>query len=263
MHRLLPFALVLVASCGAGPIRVPADQRASAVPRADGAERVRVRRLLVSYAGAEGAPRSVTRTREEALERAETLAGMARDPETRFAELVSRYGDPPPDHDDRNTARILVRGSDEWPAEVQERALRLEVGQVSEPIDTPIGFVVLRREPDASERASGPEQIGARHILISYRGARSAGPDVTRTREEAEALARQIASAARDEANDWSALHAEYTDEPSSPPGGDLGLFGRGEMVPSFERAAFALEVGEISDPVESPFGFHIIQRYE
>src|SRR5690606_11353409 len=118
-------------------------------------ERMRVRRLLVSYAGAEGAPRSVTRTREEALERAETLAGMARDPETRFAELVSRYGDPPPDHDDRNTARILVRGSDEWPPEVQERALRLEVGQVSEPIDTPIGFVVLRREPDASERASG------------------------------------------------------------------------------------------------------------
>lgn len=253
--------LFLAASCGTGPIRVPADQRASAAPRAEGPERVRVRRLLVAFAGAEGARESVTRTREEALERAEMLAGMARDPSASFVELISQYGDTPPDHDDRGAARVLVRGNEEWPEAVHDRALALEVGQVSAPIETPMGFVIVRREPDPTEAQQGPTQVGARHILISFRGARSAAATVTRTRGEAEALARQIASSARDTANDWNALHAEYSDEPDSPEGGDLGTFGRGEMVPSFERAAFALEVDQISDPVESPFGFHVIQR--
>lgn len=261
MRWLLASLGLFILACGSGPIRVPADQRGAAAPRADGAERVRVRRLVVAFEGAEGAASTVTRTREEALDRAQMLAGMARDPETSFVELVAQYGDRPPDHDDRSAVRVLVRGSDEWPENVRERALRLQVGQVSAPIETPIGYVLLKREADASEAQAGPSQVGARHILISFRGARSAGEDVTRTREEAEALARQVASSARDEANDWNELHAEYSDEPNSPAGGDLGMFGHGEMVPSFERAAFALEVDEVSDPVESPFGFHIIQR--
>lgn len=247
--------------CGPGVIRAPEDQRGLAAPRAEEPSEIRVRRLLVAFEGAEGASAEITRTRDEARERAEMLAGMARDRATSFVELVSSYGDLPPDHDDRNTVRILARGSDSWPDAIEDAALQLEVGGVTAPIETPAGFVVIRREQDPEEQAAGPAQIGARHILISFRGAREASADVTRTREEAEALARQIASSARDEANDWEQLHAEYTDEPSSPPGGDLGLFGRGQMVPSFERAAFALEVGEVSDPVESVFGFHVIQR--
>lgn len=252
---------ILVTGCGPGPIRVPTDQRGAAAPRAEAPERIRVRRLLVAYAGAEGASSEVTRTREEARERAEMIAGMAREPNASFVQLVSTYGDLPPDYDDRNTVRILTPGSDAWDEEVAAAALRLDVRGVTQPIETPAGFVIVVREPDPTERRAGPTQVGARHILISYRGARQASPRVTRTREQAEALARQIANSARDENNDWDALHAEYTDEPNSPPGGDLGIFGRGQMVPSFERAAFALEVGEVSDPVESSFGFHIIQR--
>ena len=49
---------------------------------------------------------------------------------------------------------------------------------------------------------------------------------------------------------------------PSNKEGGDLGEFGKGSMVPSFEEAAFALEIGEVSQPVRTQFGFHLIQRY-
>lgn len=49
---------------------------------------------------------------------------------------------------------------------------------------------------------------------------------------------------------------------PSSAEGGDLGEFGTGQMLPSFEKAAFALAVGEVSLPVRTQFGYHLIQRY-
>jgi NIMA-interacting peptidyl-prolyl cis-trans isomerase 1 len=257
----LPVALSLLAACGGGRIHVPERAPGERAPRAEEADRVRVRRLLVAFTGAEGASSEITRTREQALERAQVVAGLAREPSASFQEIVSRYGDPPPDRDDRGTVHVVTADGGSWPEEVRRAALRLDVSGISSPIETRAGFVILRREADESSTPAGPTQVGARHILVSFRGAQSAQPTVTRSREEARSLAAQIAAMARDGAHDWVALHAEHSDEPGSPEGGDLGLFGRGEMVPAFERAAFALEVDAISDPVESPFGFHVIQR--
>jgi hypothetical protein len=107
-----------------------------------------------------------------------------------------------------------------------------------------------------------PREIAARHLLVMYRGSmRNSGQ--TRTREEARARAADALRRAR-AGEDFPALVREFSDEPGAGArGGALGRFGHGMMTPAFERAAFALEVGQFSDVVETEFGFHVIQRTE
>ncbi|MCK8059522.1 MULTISPECIES: peptidylprolyl isomerase [unclassified Fusibacter] len=86
-------------------------------------------------------------------------------------------------------------------------------------------------------------RVSARHILVA-------------TLEEADAVIARIKSGEA-----FEVIAAEVsTDTGSGALGGDLGFFMRGEMVPAFEDAAFELEVGVVSEPVESQFGFHIIK---
>lgn len=114
-----------------------------------------------------------------------------------------------------------------------------------------------------SPPADPPKQISARHVLIQWIGSQKAGPNVLRSREQAMTVAEEVLKKAKSGA-DVGRLAVEYSDEPSaSTRAGSLGKFGHGAMVPAFERAAFSLGVGEISDIVETPFGFHIIQRTE
>jgi peptidyl-prolyl cis-trans isomerase C len=90
-----------------------------------------------------------------------------------------------------------------------------------------------------------PEQeVHARHILV-----------------ETEAEAKDVAERLK-KGEDFAALAKEKSKDPGAE-GGDLGFFSRGQMVKPFEEAAFALDVGQISDPVQSPFGWHIIKVEE
>jgi peptidyl-prolyl cis-trans isomerase SurA len=100
-------------------------------------------------------------------------------------------------------------------------------------------------------------ELKATHILISYK---KENPKVNRTKEEAEALAQKIANQAKNGA-DFNKLAVEYSNDPSAKSNkGDLSYFKWGQMVPAFQEAAWNLKIGQISDPVETRFGFHIIR---
>ena len=99
------------------------------------------------------------------------------------------------------------------------------------------------------------EQVRASHILLSV----PENADEA-TKEEVRSRAEDVLALVRTGA-DFAGAARMYSDDPGSRPGGgDLGFFQRGQMVPAFDEAAFALQPNEISDLVESPFGFHIIQ---
>ena len=102
------------------------------------------------------------------------------------------------------------------------------------------------------------DQVRASHILLMYEGSASSSAD--RSKEEAAeqigALRAQIEAGAS-----FPDVARDNSDCPSGAQGGDLGMFGRGQMVPEFETAAFSMEVGELSDVVETAFGYHLIQR--
>lgn len=188
----------------------------------------------------------------QAEERAKMLSDLARQPGSNFGEIARHYTENPPE-----TIRFRRGHVTDAQAAMAEATFALRVGQVSLPVRVPAGYVILLREPDPQE---GPSEVGARHILIMHVDSDRAPDTVTRTRDEALALATQIAQDAQN-GGDWTTLHSENTDEPGSPPNGDLGTFERGNMVPAFENAVWNMAIGAISDPVETPFGFHIIQR--
>jgi parvulin-like peptidyl-prolyl isomerase len=107
------------------------------------------------------------------------------------------------------------------------------------------------------------DQIGAAHILIAYKGATRAKPTITRSKKEAKALALRVLADARKAGADFAKLAQASSDGPSGPRGGALGRFSRRAMVKPFSDAAFALKPGQVSDVVETIFGFHVIKRTE
>ena len=106
-----------------------------------------------------------------------------------------------------------------------------------------------------------PESIAVQHVLIAYRGAKNAPKTVKRSQAEAKQLAEQVLAEARGGA-DFSELAARYSDDPGAKASrGNLGKRKRDAFVPAFADAAFRLKEGEVSDVVETEFGFHIIKR--
>ena len=105
------------------------------------------------------------------------------------------------------------------------------------------------------DKMKHPEQVRASHILLRVAKDTPADQKAAQKAKAEEALAKARSG------SDFAALAREYSQDPgSAQQGGDLGYFGKGKMVPPFDKAAFALKVGAISDLVETDFGYHIIK---
>ena len=114
--------------------------------------------------------------------------------------------------------------------------------------------------------AAKPTEVAASHVLVAYKGAKGAAradPSITRSKEEAKTRADSLRKQIVDEAKDFATVARENSDGPSKTKGGDLGKFTFVTMAKAFSEAAFALDVGGVSEVVETPFGFHIIKRTE
>lgn len=102
------------------------------------------------------------------------------------------------------------------------------------------------------------DTVQASHILLMYKG--SSRSTATRSIDEAEKLINEL-KGQLDGGAKFADLAQAHSDCPSGKSGGDLGKFGRGQMVKAFEETAFGMDVGAVSDVVVTDFGFHIITR--
>lgn len=202
-------------------------------------------------------PESATPQRlEEMRARAEELATQARGGAD-FARLAASYS---------NAAEALQggdlgwRSSDRLPTLFLDAIKGLKVGDVSPVVRSPNGFHVLkllgRRNAVQAKLAGAPQQqTRVRHILLRVSDA-APEAEVRRRLEEFKGRIQtgQI---------EFGSLARLHSLDPSGSRGGDLGWVYPGDTVPEFERAMNALKIGDVSEPVQSPFGWHLIQVTE
>ncbi len=125
-----------------------------------------------------------------------------------------------------------------------------------------IGLEKIVEKDNAPTQAEYADYIQARHILVSVpRSAPDAKPEDTKKAEDDAKVKADKIYAELKAGKSFEAAAKEYSDDPGSKEkGGELGWFTKGRMVPEFSDAAFAMKVGETSQPVKSPYGYHIIQ---
>ena len=126
----------------------------------------------------------------------------------------------------------------------------------------PVGVPKLDMEiVDAEGASEKGEVISARHILVMYAESQARPDHVIRTKPEALARAQEALAKLRAGA-EFSDIVDAYSDEPGAAErGGDLGQFGRNAMVKPFSDAAFKLTVGQLSEVIETRYGYHVIKR--
>jgi len=207
--------------------------------------------ILIPFAGA--ASSSSTISMEEAEAFLHTIADSITAGELDFETAAARHSSCPSGQGGGSLGGF-PRGA--MVPEFEETAFNLAVGETSDVFQTNFGFHIVRRDPE-------PFTIRASHILLSYAGSMVQDPTVTRTKEEALEAITLIADSLDAGLIVFGKAAYNNSDCPSSEDGGDLGSFGEGNMVKEFADAAFSLEPGEISDIVETEFGYHIIQRTE
>ena len=169
-----------------------------------------------------------------------------------FAQLAATYSE---SNDAMQGGDLGFRPVDSLPQVMSSAIANLKPGQVSDVVRSPSGFHIVKLiSRKGGSALPQVQQTHARHILIK----------VTEVTSEAEARQKigQVHSRLKS-GEDFAALAKLYSQDGSAQKGGDLGWLYPGDTVPAFDQAMNALKVGEISNPVQTQFGFHIIQVLE
>ncbi|RFB71278.1 molecular chaperone SurA [Herbaspirillum sp. 3R11] len=175
-----------------------------------------------------------------------------------FAKTAATYSD---SSDALNGGDLGWRAQDRLPQLFLDAVATLKPGEVSAIIKSGNGFHIVklidRRGASTTAKAGAPavEQTHARHILIKVNQVVSAAEARRKLLELKERLDHKAAT--------FEELAKLYSNDLSASKGGDLGWIYPGDTVPEFERAMNELKPGEVSQPIESPFGFHLIQVVE
>ncbi|MBS0392878.1 MAG: peptidylprolyl isomerase [Proteobacteria bacterium] len=185
-------------------------------------------------------------------ERAQTVRDKLRDG-AEFGVLVQEYSDAP---EGAGGGLLGLRPADRYPELFVNAVRQAAVGSIVGPLRSPAGFHILK----VVDRTQGGAptmavQNHARHILLRV----GAGLSERQVAERLEDLRQRVL---RGQA-DFATLAREYSQDGSAKEGGDLGWAGPGRYVPEFQEALNALRPGEISQPVVSRFGVHLIQLLE
>ncbi|HOX24401.1 MAG TPA: peptidylprolyl isomerase [Candidatus Krumholzibacteria bacterium] len=252
---VLAAAINLLASCGQGD--EPGDPDAAApgrraAPAAPDTSEIAASHILVAWTGARDCPRGLQRTRDEAEQRARRIAVLLRSGRGEFGEMARQYSDDATA--DRNGGYLGVFRRGQMDPAFESLVGSLAIGQVGGPVATPYGWHVVRREQ--------VRKVRIHHLLISYRKAAQAAPNVKRDRDEAARIAQALRAKIDQEGADPCVLAAQFSDDPQNRRVcGDLGWIEPGLLEPAAEEAVFALVPGDVSPVVESVYGFHIFWR--
>lgn len=166
-----------------------------------------------------------------------------------FAQLAAAYSDAP---DGMKGGNLGWRSLDRLPTMFAEAILKLKVGEVSPVLRSSNGFHLIKLlAKRGGIAAQAVEQTHARHILIKVNEVVSE----SEARHKLESLHARIKHGAS-----FAELARLFSQDGSASKGGDLGWIYPGDTVPEFERAMNLLAPGELSQPVQSPFGFHLIE---
>ena len=169
-----------------------------------------------------------------------------------FAQLAAAYSDAP---DGMKGGNLGVRTLDRLPSIFSEAVAKLNVGEVAPLLRSPNGFHIVKLVSKTGGAVTQPvQQTHVRHILIKVNEVVSE----TDARHKLEDLLERIKNGAK-----FADLAKLYSQDGSASKGGDLGWIYPGVTVPEFERAMDQLQPGELSKPIQSPFGFHLIEVLE
>ncbi|HXS53781.1 MAG TPA: peptidylprolyl isomerase [Usitatibacter sp.] len=185
--------------------------------------------------------------RRRALQALEALRNGAN-----FGQTAAQYSDAP---DALQGGSLGWRAAGRLPTLFTEVLRRMKPGDVSDILKSPNGFHIVKLlDTRTKAAAGGVEQTHVRHILLRARD----GLSEAEAREKLAKLREKILAGA-----DFAQVARENSEDSSASKGGDLGWVAPGDTVPEFERVMNSLKPGEVSEPFQTPFGWHIAQVVE